>query len=184
MAKRKKKKLLKLEFEQLSKRERMGLTQKELAEFFGISLAQFAMAEIHQRSLPLKASELELFLLTSFYEAADGFQPDVSLQTISEDECKNIGKELEKLREEKTKLMRLLVEYRGRNKRTIFLLEVCKRLEPKLTDQHVSGLSSLGDWLKKCNREFSEYGRLPQARLQFRIDEIDRKIAFLEGFLN
>jgi hypothetical protein len=27
------------------------------------------------------------------------------------------------------------------------------------------------------------FGRLPQARLQFRIDEIDRKIAFLDGFL-
>jgi hypothetical protein len=28
------------------------------------------------------------------------------------------------------------------------------------------------------------FGRFAQARLQFRVDEIDRKIAFLEGFLN
>ena len=73
---------------------------------------------------------------------------------------------------------------RTRNRKLKLLYTVCNLLSVKISDKESIALSKVEVWLAECNKLSFRFGRLPQARLQFRIDEIDRKIAFLEGFLN
>ncbi len=179
-----KEKLSGRDFEYLSMRNQLGLSQEELSDFLGIKPSQVGMAELGLRPMPSRAQENLFILKFAYVEAIKVFEDETTNLPITNEEREKLVDEIDELQFEKKKLLRNLVDMKARNKKVNLLFAVCNRLIAKVTDSESFPLKAANFWLDKCLHKFTKTGRLPQARLQFRIDEIDRKIAFLEGFLN
>jgi transcriptional regulator with XRE-family HTH domain len=179
-----KEKLSKRDFEYLSMRNQLGLSQDELSDFLGIKPSQVGMAEAGLRPMPPRAQDNLFILKFAHNESIKVFEDETNNLPISNEEREILVDEIDELQFEKKKLLRNLVDMKARNKKVNLLFAVCNRLIAKVTDTESFPLKAVNFWLARCAYQFTKSGRLPQARLQFRIDEIDRKIAFLEGFLN
>jgi len=69
-----KQKLSGRDFEQLSARDQMGLSQKEFAEFLSVTTAQVGMSESGIRALPRRASEYHMLWKLAYGEAYKIFE--------------------------------------------------------------------------------------------------------------
>ncbi|HOY96476.1 MAG TPA: helix-turn-helix transcriptional regulator [Catalimonadaceae bacterium] len=181
---RPKEKLSRRDFEHLSIRNQLGLSQDELSDFLGIKPSQVGMAEVGLRPMPPRAQDNLFLLKFAYIEAIKVFEDEITNLPITNEEREKLVDEIDELQFEKNKLLRNMVDMKARNKKVDLLFSVCNRLIAKVTNTESFPLKAANFWLDKCLHKFTKTGRLPQARIQFRIDEIDRKIAFLEGFLN
>jgi transcriptional regulator with XRE-family HTH domain len=103
-----KRKVSQLDFERLSIREQINLTQAELADYLGVKASQVGRDEAQIRDLPKRTFHKHLLLKNAYQEGIKKIEDDSTLPPIKEEAGNGLKKEIGDLQYEKTKLLRNL----------------------------------------------------------------------------
>ena len=156
-------------------REKLGLSQMEMARLLGLKKSSICMAETGRRSLPQKARARLAFIY-------DLLQSDKNEKQVAIPDQKIIGREIIKLKAKLARLNSELEFKEGNVSKIVLFNTICQNLTVAYGDQiSVSNMKWRDALLYEKNLQLERLEDAPTLLLKAKIKGLEVTIAFLSG---
>jgi transcriptional regulator with XRE-family HTH domain len=162
----------------LPHRDWLGVSQKEYADFCGVSKSLLSMIEQGHRTFPIGKSDVAIVLS---YDEAENQNPDISaLEKKEKYHLRAEEKQYQALGREKSRLELLLKIMPFKHLQCSRLLKTCLFLRQKITDTQSVQYKLIVTWEGNARKNLLENTPLKQELLQIQLEAVNKQMAVLE----
>jgi len=169
--------------ENLNFREHLGLSLEDVAGFCGVKISTLGMIESGQRHWPWKLDDNHLQLNLASIQAQNEPLQEVDLPKLETYEIENLEDELQTLALEQIRSKKKLSKMKFQFEQAKTLLKTCFILESKYQDPDSKEFLAIRYWKNLAEDRLRKFGRIPQKRLEFKVEEVKRKMEMLNRFM-